>query len=434
MKWAENVCYILILILNLSTWIDLNSVWIELPLIVNSAPERWKLPSILSLVIALANIFPVIVVILRWKLGRHFSEIPFIYTIIVVGIIACFSIGLFWNYTAYIYGKERSIALTIAVFALAMLDCTSSPVFCDYMRRFKAIYLHAMFLGESLTGTLPTLIALAQGVGGEIQCIKNNYTSTIEPIYSKPRFGVSIFFFLITCIITTSLLAFVALRLTSIVKLAQAKEKHCSKTNIETYEMLLKTDKSVLTTKKVSLWTPNSMPQKQFYILQFFNVINSALIFGCLPSLITYALLPYGQKAFYYCNVLSPISYPLSVLYAFFRPTLPTAWVIISSMVGCLICSFIMIIALQSPCPMWADTVHGGIIMIVAWFFSSFLLGYIRCASGNRIKLAWGKEDGLFYFGLSIQLGVMLGVLPMYLLINVFQLLKDRQPCVTYCL
>ena len=93
-----------------------------------------------------------------------------------------------------------------------------------------------------------------------------------------------------------------------------------------------------------------------------------------------------------------------------------------------------MIIAFQSPCPIWADTVHGGIIMIVAWFFSSFLLAYIRFASGNRIKLAWRKENGLFYFGLSVQIGVMVGVLPMYLVINVFQLLKDRQPCVTYCL
>ena len=106
MKWAENVCYILILIFNLSTWIDLISVWIELPLIVNSAPERWALPSILSLAISLANIFPILVVILRWRLGRRFSEIPFIYTIIVVGIIACFSIGLFGIIQHIFMGKN----------------------------------------------------------------------------------------------------------------------------------------------------------------------------------------------------------------------------------------------------------------------------------------------------------------------------------------
>jgi hypothetical protein len=72
--------------------------------------------------------------------------------------------------------------------------------------------------------------------------------------------------------------------------------------------------------------------------------------------------------------------------------------------------------------------------MITAWFLSSFVLAYVRVASGNRIKLAWAKEDGLFHFGLSVQLGLIFGALPMYLIINVYELLKDREPCVTYCL
>ncbi|CAF2862880.1 unnamed protein product [Rotaria sp. Silwood2] len=434
LKWAEDMCYTLIIIFNLSTWIDLNSVWIELPLIVNSAPERWTLPSTLSLVISLANIFPLLVVILRWKLGRYYSEIPFIYIIIIVGIIACCSIGLFWNQKTYIGGKEHSVALITAVFALAILDCTSSLVFCDYMRRLKAKYLHAMFFGESLTGTLPTLLALAQGVGGEIQCIKNNSTSYIQPIYSEARFTVSTFFFLVTSIISFSLLAFMTLRLTSIIKLAKADDEICSEVNSEANEMLFITDENILKLKKISLSTPNSMTRKQYFILQSFNIINSAILYGCLPALITYSLLPYGQKAFYYCNILFPISYPLAALYGCVHSTLSTCWIIIGSIFGCLICFFIIIIAFQSPCPIWADTLHGGIIMIVAWSFASFILAYVRIASGNRIKLAWGKENGLFYYGLSVQIGMIAGVLPMYLVINVYQLLKDRQPCVTYCL
>ncbi|CAF0870939.1 unnamed protein product [Rotaria sordida] len=433
-KWAEDLCYTLIIIFNLSTWIDINSVWIELPLIVNSAPERWTLPSILSLVISLANIFPLIVAILRWKLGKYYSEIPFIYIIIIVGIIACCSIALFWNHTTYIDGKERSVALLTAVFSLAILDCTSSLVFCDYMRRLKAKYLHAMFFGESLTGTLPTLIALAQGVGGEIQCIKNNSTSSFEPVYSEARFSVSIFFFLVTGIIILSLLAFMTLRWTSIIKLAKANDEIYLEINNEANEMFIITNENISKSKKISLSTPNSMTKKQYFILQSFNVINSAILYGCLPTLITYALLPYGQKAFYYCSILFPMSYPLSALYGFVRPTLSTFWIIICSIFGCLICFFIFIIAFQSPCPIWADTLHGGIIMIIAWFFSSFVLAYVRIATGNRIKLTWRKQNGLFYFGLCIQIGIIVGALPMYLAVNVYRLFQDRQPCITYCL
>jgi riboflavin transporter 2 len=433
-KWAEHVCYTLIILFNLSTWIDLNSVWIELPLIVNSAPEHWTLPSLLSLIISLANVFPILVVILRWKLGKHFSEIPFIYIIIIVGIIACISISLFWKYTTYIFGRERSFALIISVFALAMLDCTSSLVFYDYMRRFKAKYLQAMFFGESLTGTLPTLIALAQGSGGEVQCVKNNQTLVIEATYSEPRFSVSVFFFLVSGIIVISLIAFMILRMTSIVRIAKAEDKICREDNLETCEMILTTNNASPTSEKESLSTPNSMTKRQFYILQGFNVANSAILFGCLPSLITYSLLPYGQKAFYYCSILFPISYPLSALYGFLRPTLSTFWITIGSIFGYFVCFFIIMVAFQSPCPIWADTVHGGVVMIMAWFISSFVLGYIRVSSGNRIKLAWKKDNGLFYFGLSVQMGLIFGVVPMYLFINVYGILKDRQPCVTYCL
>jgi len=433
-KWAEHLCFAFIVIFNLSSWIDLNSVWVELPLIVNSAPEGWTLPSTLSLVISLANIFPVLVVLLRWKLGSRFSEIPFIYTIIIVGILACCSIGLFWNWTVHVFNHETSLPLIIAVFCLAILDCTSSLVFCDFMRHFKAKYLSAMFFGEGLTATLPTLIAFAQGVGGEAQCFRNNQTGNFEPIYSKPRFSVSVFFYLVTGIIGISLFAFMLLRFTSIVRLAKADDIIDRKNTIETYEMLLKAEEQVAPIRKASLSTPNSLTKKQYYILQSFNVVNSAILYGCLPTLITYSLLPYGQKAFYYCSILYPVSYPLSSFYAIFRPTISDLSVILGSIFGTLVCLFIIAIAFQSPCPIWADTLHGGILMTCAWFLSSFTLAYVRIASGNRIKLAWKKQNGLFYFGLSVQLGIIFGVVPMYLVINVYKLLEDREPCKSYCL
>ena len=302
------------------------------------------------------------------------------------------------------------------------------------MKRFQAKYLQAMFIGEGLTGTLPTLIALVQGIGGEVQCIENNRTAILEPIYTEPRFGVSTFFFLVTGIIGISLIAFMLLRLTSIIRLANAKDKIYRKKETETCQILLPVNGDLPQPRKLSLTSPNSLTKTEFYILQSFNVINSAILFGCLPSLITYSLLPYGQKAFYYCSLLYPVSYPLSALYGICRPTISIRSTILGSIFGCFICFFIIITASQSPCPIWADTVHGAVIMVIAWTASTFVLSYVRVASGNRIKLTWPKEDGLFNFGLSVQLGMVVGAVPTYLVINVYQLLKDRQPCKIYCL
>jgi riboflavin transporter 2 len=210
--------------MNLSAWIDLQGLFVEIPLIVPFTPERWTLPSIAAICVCAANIVPIIVVIVRWYQGKRFSEIPYIYMIIIVGVIACFILALFWQKTVFLFGRQRSIWLLSCIFILSMLDCTSSLVFFDYMKRFRKEYLRAVFLGEALTSVIPTLLILAQGVAGETICIHNSNSTILEPSYTQPRFSVTIFMFCITGIIVASLIAFIILRWTSIVTLANAAE------------------------------------------------------------------------------------------------------------------------------------------------------------------------------------------------------------------
>jgi riboflavin transporter 2 len=223
-RWPRIVCFTLIAIMNLSAWIDLQGLFVEIPLIVPFTPERWTLPSIASICVCAANIVPAVVIILRWRLGKRFSEIPYIYMIIIIGVIACFVLSLFWQKTAFIFGRERSVWLLSCIFILSMLDCTSSLVFFDYMKRFRAEYLNAVFLGEALTCVIPTILILAQGVGGETICIQKINSTILEPSYTQPRFSVQIFMFCITSIIVASLIAFILLRWTNIVTLANAEE------------------------------------------------------------------------------------------------------------------------------------------------------------------------------------------------------------------
>jgi riboflavin transporter 2 len=210
--------------MNLSAWIDLQGLFVEIPLILPFTPERWTLPSIAAIFVCAANIVPVIVVILRWRQGKRFSEIPYIYIIITVGVIACFVLALFWQKTVFLFGRERSLWLLSCIFILSMLDCTSSLVFFDYMKRFRPEYLRAVFLGEALTSIIPTLLILAQGVGGETICIQNSNSTILEPSYTQPRFSVRIFMFCIASIVVASLMAFVLLRWTNIITLANAAE------------------------------------------------------------------------------------------------------------------------------------------------------------------------------------------------------------------
>ncbi|CAF1336008.1 unnamed protein product [Rotaria sordida] len=434
-KYAQIICFILIVVMNLSAWIDLQGVFVELPIMISFIPEGWTIPSIVGLCLCAANIMPAIVTFLRWYQGKRFSEIPYIYIIIIIGIVSCCVLAFTWQETTYLFGRERSLWLLGSVFTLCMLDSTSSLVFFDYMKRFRIRYLTAVFLGEGLTGVIPTLLLLLQGSGGEAICIQSNNDTTLEPTFTQPRFSVTVYMLLITSIIVASLIAFILLRWTNIVALADAAEP--TKLNGSTLKTALDGGENSPMVPIVELFKPSKpmkhIPTSTFIFLLSLNTYNSFVLYGILPSLSTYSLLPYGQKVFYYFCVLNPLSYSISLLVSVKWSTLSVRMTIIGTIIGSIIAIFIIIIATQSPCPWWADTLHGALIMLAVWFVMTIIIAYLRITTGNLIKGEWLEEKGMFYFGITVQLGLFMGAVPMYLLINVFNMFIDRKPCQIYC-
>ncbi|CAM4830380.1 unnamed protein product [Rotaria magnacalcarata] len=233
----------------LFAWIDSQGLFVELPLMISFIPERWTLPSIVGSCLCATNIMPAIITWLRWYEGKRFSEIPYIYMIITIATL--------------LFDRERSIWLIGSVFTLSMLDCTLSLLFFDYMKRFRTQYLTAVSLGEGLTGLIPTILLLIQGIGGESSCASNingtivalTFTqpsfsitvymlliasiigiggesscasningTTVALTFTQPRFSITVYMLLIASIIVGLLLAFVLLRWTSIISLADAGE------------------------------------------------------------------------------------------------------------------------------------------------------------------------------------------------------------------
>jgi hypothetical protein len=80
------------------------------------------------------------------------------------------------------------------------------------MKRLRSHYLTAAFLGEGLTGAIPTLLLLIQGLDGEAICNKTNHNAFDKPTFIKPQFSVTIFMFVVSDIIVASLTALVLFR------------------------------------------------------------------------------------------------------------------------------------------------------------------------------------------------------------------------------
>lgn len=176
-----------------------------------------------------------------------------------------------------------------------------------------------------------------------------------------------------------------------------------------------------------------TMSSNEFTMFMIVSTISSLISYGCLPSLSTYALLPYGQTAFYYWSVLVPSAYPLALVISLFWKSPSNLTVIVLSVISWIIAAFIFIIASQSPCPWLADTTAGARMIITVWLIMASIGSFVHIVIGNRIKSEWKDDKGMFYYGGTAQLGLFLGTIPMFIIINIFSVFRDRKPCQTYC-
>lgn len=157
--------HLLVCTFGMGSWVAVNGLWVELPLLVAQLPEGWYLPSYLTVTIQLANVSPLLVALLHRFRPGCLPEVPVIFAVLGLGTAACTLSAFLWNVTSWVRGGYRSIAFLVLTFFLALVDCTSSVTFLPFMGRLPAHYLTTFFVGEGLSGLLPALAALAQGSG-----------------------------------------------------------------------------------------------------------------------------------------------------------------------------------------------------------------------------------------------------------------------------
>ncbi|XP_021344133.1 solute carrier family 52, riboflavin transporter, member 3-A-like [Mizuhopecten yessoensis] len=193
--------YITVIVFGVGSWVAVNGVLIELPVLVPHLPEGWTLPSYLIMIIQPANIGPIAVTLAYLITNDALNEKAAIYSVLTIGSAACLLLSFFWKSTSFLAGEMRSTALMTLFFFLAIVDCTSSVLFLPFMSLFKVEYMTGYFIGEGMSGLIPSLVALGQGVG-KISCenvsifdTTNNISSfEIQTIYQDPYFPVDHFF------------------------------------------------------------------------------------------------------------------------------------------------------------------------------------------------------------------------------------------------
>ncbi|CAK9304965.1 unnamed protein product [Gordionus sp. m RMFG-2023] len=506
---VDIVNYVLIVIFGISSWISVNSVWVELPVFVNALPEKWALPSYFSIIIQLANLIILLSTAgfnLFKKYRSHRSSTLMIdinnniinetkrhsninwhasaiYAVLILQLSVVMATPFRWDQLTLVAGSSRSVSLLILLFFMALANCSSSILFMPFMSTFPApAYVTAYYLGSGLSGLLPSFLSLAQGIGEmnghnlylhythnlSITRQADNHTFRV-PSTLKPRFGISTFFGIILAVLLISAFAFYALSWRRIIERrlrvanfteTASESKDMNDVNFQSSEKSIKMgddNQQLVPEISTSINRINSPSSDQVpvnthtsstavsykfgpdgqrvpttltcSILLFLLACLSALDNGVIPSIQSYAALPYGNMAFHLSVSLSSLSNPLACFMAFFRPlALGAKHYYFLAGICALLSSIILGFALKSPHPPLAGTLAGTVLTVVLWIVLETLFSYIKVSLASEFHRK-GKK-WLMWHGICTQLGSALGAFLIFVMINYLKLFKSSKACV----
>jgi len=410
---------LLAVLFGISSWISINGLWVELPVLVNKLPEGWALPSYLSTIVQIANVGPILYSVARSAVGRPLPTHYLILALLGLGCAASLGLALGWDLTAEVAGAERSVSLFAFVFLLSLVDCTSSVLFLPYMGLFRDVYLNSYLVGEGMSGFIPSIAALAQGVSGNPTCQNvtlSNGTTVLSPVSGDPRFSAQDFFLFLLGMMVLSLTAFTLIHFLPTARGERMEQELISSRRgsigSEDLPSPEEKDGSVGTGSSAPL-DLDARPAQQG--VGSLLVLLSAVCFfsnGALPSIQSYSCLPYGNTVYHLAATLNAMANPLMAFLAMFLPCRNRRTVQLLALLGTGATCFIAATALHSPAALWGAT--GGGLTVVGWVLSGALFSYVKvCVAGIC------REAGaLFYCGAATQVGSACGALVAFVLVT----------------
>ncbi|KAG8134086.1 hypothetical protein E2320_011830 [Naja naja] len=419
------VVHLLVCLLGTGSWVAINGVWVELPLIVPHLPEGWLLPTYLTVIIQLANLGPLAFTLAHCFLRGRADEVGVIYGLLALGCLACLLLAFFWQETQLLGTSRYSLALLVLLFFLALVDCTSSVTFLPYMRRLPPRHLTSYFVGEGLSGLLPGLVALGQGASAA-QCVNasllGNSTTELLAEYQEARFSVRTFFLVLSSMMASSLAAFLVLnhlpRLAKGSRARQGSRDGAAATGVGC--PMLRPSGSGTAPSRVRRACV-------FGLMGWANVLTN----GLLPPLQSYSCLPYGRPAYHLSATLGSLANPLACFLGMFLVNRSLRLLALLSVAGSLLACYIISMATLSPCPPLLDSSLGVLLIVLCWVLFIGLFSYVKLMIGKILRDE--GRSALVWCGAVVQLGSMVGALIIFPLVSIYGFFRSGDPCNSSC-
>nr|XP_020452921.1 riboflavin transporter 2-like [Monopterus albus]XP_020452922.1 riboflavin transporter 2-like [Monopterus albus]XP_020452923.1 riboflavin transporter 2-like [Monopterus albus]XP_020452924.1 riboflavin transporter 2-like [Monopterus albus] len=447
--------HILACLFGMGSWVAINGMWVELPLIVTAIPEGWYLPSYLTVLIQMANIGPLFITLMHRFRPGVLDERPVIYCIVGLGVIATSLLAFFWRHRVTVGGSLHSVPLLVLSFLLSVVDCTSSVTFLPFMMRLRPQYLTTYFVGEGLSGLVPALVALIQGVGvahcqnatlaGAANNTADNSTMVASPelkaVYQPAKFSAQVFFVFLSAMMAVCLVAFILLNHHPAVARERKNDLYFSgdlvpekrEQGLSLHEQTPE-QKPMISPQESSGREPRSAFGRGTYsnlevvfifvVLAWVNALTNAV----LPSVQSYSCLPYGNQAY---HLAATMAAPVACFIAMFMPFRSPSLMGCLTMFGTGFGAYIMAMAALSPCPLLVHSAYGTVVIVLVWILFVLSLSYVKVIIGLILR-----DEGysaLVWCGAVVQLGSMVGAISMFPLASNSSLFRSGDPCNTTC-
>lgn len=299
--------WILSCLFGIGSWVVMNGLFVELPNLVNHAPEGWKLPSFMSVIVQLANIGPIVYTLLsRYcvKVRKDRLEHYSICFILIVGIIGSLLLAFYWKSTSIVFGSEHSTAFLLLTFMISLVDCTSSVTFLPFMSTLPAFYMSPFYVGENLSSLVSSIFGLAQGV--EIYKTVNTSTtnnhSSSYVIAEPARFSQSVFFSILGSLMVVCLVSYFLLSSLPSIKLLYSgmdgvvPSSYNQFTSSITSDSEFHSDSTRIGDDFGHLKTDNVLMRSCFISMLLLNIFQN----GVMSSIGSYVYAPYGELAYHF--------------------------------------------------------------------------------------------------------------------------------------
>jgi len=290
-----------------------------------------------------------------------------------VGTASCLMLVWFWDTVNEFDGQKHSVVFLLLTTTLALVDCTSSVLYLPFVAHFEVDYVRPLLVGEGLSGFIPSIASLVQGVGGNPTCeekwdtlANGTRVRKIVAVYSEPRYSVAAFFGFLTFLMLSSWVAYAAINYFDFANDARVDEN--------------RRKPATETTDLNSVIDYTGMSKTRFLFLLTTQSYICGLMNGVIASISTYSTLPYGNLTYHIATNFSVMSGPVAAFLVFSihrkkkyqKPIIPL------TIIGTITSIYIIYVAASSPHTPLQGTNIGSILIVGIWLIYHGSFSYVK--------------------------------------------------------